>query len=140
MLAAAAGAVVVALADMRAGRGTGVDRGIGNAVLAVLGLYVVNLGGGFSGSAYDGGWTHSVRLTAEPLLLLLVGLVLGGRRTLRWAVASFVVTGVGVALYGLWQQYVGQWHLVGMGYSFDEEVRTLNGRLRSFGTLDEPFA
>ena len=140
VLAAAAGAAVVALADMRAGRGTGVDRRIGIPVLALLGLYVVNIGGGFSGSAYDGGWMHAVRLTAEPLLLLLVGVVLGGRRTLRWAVASLVLTGGAVALYGLWQQYVGQWHLVGMGYSFDHEVRTLNGRLRSFGTLDEPFA
>jgi hypothetical protein len=140
VLAAACGAFVVALANMRAGRGSGVDRRIGIAVLAVLALYVVNLGGGLSSSAYDGGWAHAVRLTAEPLLLLCVGLVLGSRRTLRWAVASLIVTGVGVALYGLWQQYVGQWYLVGVGYSFDDEVRALNGRLRSFGTLDEPFA
>lgn len=102
---------------------------------AVLGLYVVNLGDGH-GTA----WAHGVRLTAEPLLLLLIGLILpGARRTLRLATVSLVSTACAVAAYGLLQQAVGPWTLFHWGYAFGREVRTFSGLLRSFGTFDEPF-
>ena len=106
-----------------------------------LGLYVLNLGGTFSRTAYDEGWVHGVRLAAEPLILLAIGMVVpDSRRALRWAMLSLVASAVGVALIGLWQQRVGTWGLVGLGYEWDTHVRTINGRLRSFGSLDEPFA
>jgi O-antigen ligase len=102
-----------------------------------LALYVMNVGGG-----HDVAWLHGVRLTAEPLLLLVVGLLLPqAGRTMRWAFWSIALTACVVAGYGLVQQAVGGWTLVGWGYAFDDEVRMLaGGQLRSFGTLDEPFA
>lgn len=110
-------------------------------IVAFLGLYVFNLGAGFDAEAYAGPWQQGIRLTAEPLLLLLVGLtVREPGRVLRWSLASLLVTGSVVALYGLYQQKVGQWALVDMGYAFDVNVRTINGKLRSFGTLDDAFA
>lgn len=100
-------------------------------------LYLVNVGG----LNRDLAWTHGVRLALEPLALLLVGLTLGdARRTLRWAMGSLVVTAIFVAAVGLLQQLVGEWALYDMGYSFRVQLRTIDGRLRSFGTLDEPFA
>jgi O-antigen ligase len=105
-------------------------------VAILLGLYVVDVGGG-----HGIAWAQGVRLIGEPLLLLVAGLTLPSpRRTLHWALASLVATGCGAALYGLLQQQVGQWALVGWGYSFSTQVRTIGGRLRSFGTFDDPFA
>lgn len=110
-------------------------------VVAVLGLYVVNLGGGLSTGQHNIAWAQGVRLAGEPMILLLAGLMLPfPRRTLDAAVASLAFTGCGVALYGMYQQYVGPWRLVGMGYSFEHEVRNIGGHLRSFGSLDDPFA
>ena len=82
-----------------------------------------------------------MRLALEPLALLLVGLTLGNaRRTSRWAMGSLVATAVFVAAVGLLQQLVGEWALYDLGYSFRVQLRTVDGHLRSFGTLDEPFA
>lgn len=100
-------------------------------------LYVVNVGG----LDWNLAWTHGVRLALEPLALLLVGLTLSNsRRTLRWAMVSLVVTAVFVALVGIAQQLLGVWALYDLGYSFRVQLRTYNDHLRSFGTLDEPFA
>ena len=100
-------------------------------------LYIVNVGG----LNRDLAWTHGMRLALEPLALLLVGLTLSNaRRTLRWAMVSLVATAVFVATVGLWQQLVGEWALYDLGYSFRVHLRTVDGHLRSFGTLDEPFA
>ena len=105
------------------------------------GLYVVNLGGTIAGGGHGIAWAHGVRLAGEPLILLLAGLTLPNpRRSLDVAVASLIGTGVVVALYGLYQQYVGPAGLVGMGYSCGSEVRTIGSHLRSFGSLDDPFA
>lgn len=110
-------------------------------VAGLLGLYVLNVGGGFGPGAYDEAWLQGVRLTSEPLLLLVVGLsVRNPRRVLSWGVGSLLATTSAVALYGLYQQHVGAWGLVGMGYEWDIHVRTIGGHLRSFGTLDDPFA
>lgn len=131
VFAAAAAAVAVYRFDRRRP-----DGWVMAAVAAELVLYAVNVGGG-----HDLAWTHGMRLTTEPLLLLLVGLtVRDAPRTLRFAVVSLVATSCVVAAYGVLQQIVGPWRLVGWGYEFGREVRTINGHLRSFGTLDEPFA
>ena len=53
---------------------------------------------------------------------------------------SLVATAVFVAAVGLVQQLVGEWALYDLGYSFRVQLRTVDGHLRSFGTLDEPFA
>ena len=112
------------------------DRIVLALVALLLGLYVVNAGGG-----HGIAWAQGVRLTGEPLLLLVAGMTLpNARRTLGWALPSLVVTGCAVALYGLLQQAVGEWTLVGWGYQFSVQVRTIAGHLRSFGTLDDPFA
>jgi hypothetical protein len=137
----AAGVAAAVLAAQALERGTAwVDSRLGLAIAALLGLYIVNFGGLLGGTALDAGWMHGVRLVAEPLILLLVGFATGGQRTLRWAIGSLSVTAAFVALYGVYQQLIGPEALVGMGYEYDTEVRTIGGRLRSFGTLDEPFA
>jgi O-antigen ligase len=106
------------------------------AVGVLLLLYLVNIGGG-----HGLAWAQGVRLIGEPLLLLVAGSALPNpRRTLRWAMASLISTTCLVAAYGLVQQAVGKWTLVAWGYSFSEQIRTYNGHLRSFGTLDDPFA
>jgi hypothetical protein len=116
------------------------DRVLLVALAVYLGLYVLNVGGLYSESWHGDQWLHGVRLTAEPLLLLLVGLLLPTpRRTLRWAATSLVATGCVVAAYGIAQQVIGGAQLVSIGYAYNEQVRTIDGRLRSFGTLDDPF-
>jgi hypothetical protein len=112
------------------------DRWVLILVALLLGLYVLNAGG-----EHDLAWAQGVRLTAEPLLLLVVGFVLPDpRRTLRWAAASLVATACFDAVYGIVQQLVGKWALYDWGYSFTIQLRTYNGHLRSFGTFDDPFA
>jgi hypothetical protein len=100
-------------------------------------LYLVNVGG----LDWNLAWTHGVRLALEPLALLLVGLTLSNsRRTLHWSMVSLIVTAVFVAIVGIAQQLLGEWALYDLGYSFRVQLRTYNDHLRSFGTLDEPFA
>lgn len=130
VLAAISAAVVVFAFEQRRP-----DRWVGILVLLLLGLYVVNVGGG-----HGDAWAQGLRLTGEPLLLLLVGFVLPNpQRNLRYALGALVAVGCIDALYGLLQQAVGQWTLVSWGYSFKLQVRTINGMLRSFGTFDDPF-
>ena len=82
-----------------------------------------------------------MRLTGEPLLLLLVGFLLPDpRRNLRWALGALVVVGFLNALYGIVQQALGPAELVSLGYSYGVQVRTIGSSLRSFGTIDDPFA
>jgi hypothetical protein len=141
VIAAAVGAAVLVVQRRNSHEAQRGDRVLLTVIAAFLGLYVLNLGEGFGPTAYNNAWAQGVRLTAEPLLLLVVGLsVSNAQQTYRWAVRSLIATTVACALVGLWQQYVGQWRLVDMGYEFDVHVRTLNGRLRSFGTLDDSFA
>lgn len=131
--AAAILAVQRSTAGMRQRGDVWVAAGVG----VFCGLYLVNLGG----LQWDVAWAHGMRLTAEPLALLLVGLTLDNpRRTLRWAIGSLIVTAVVVALIGLFQQVVGMSRLYDYGYEFDRQLRTFGGRLRSFGPLDDPFA
>jgi hypothetical protein len=105
-------------------------------VVLLLVLYAVNAGGGHSVA-----WGQGLRLVGEPLLLLLVGLTLPDpRRTLRWAVGALIATACFAAGYGLLQQVLGEGRLISLGYSYDLQVRTANGLLRSFSTFDDPFA
>jgi hypothetical protein len=99
-------------------------------------LYVVN-----PSHAHNVAWAQGVRLTGEPTLLLIAGLTLPNpRRTLKWALGALVTVGLVIALYGLLQQLVGAGTLVSLGYSYTAQVRTIGSHLRSFGTLDDPFA
>jgi uncharacterized membrane protein YhaH (DUF805 family) len=108
----------------------------------VFALYVLDLGGLLEGQSHNVAWVHGVRLVTEPLLLLLYGLTVSSpRRTLEWGCRSLAATCCAVAAYGLVQQVLGPWRLYAWGYSFTQQLRVLpNGTLRSFGTLDEPFA
>src|SRR4051812_13004945 len=112
------------------------------AIGLVFSLYVLDLGGLLDGQPHGVAWFHGVRLVTEPLLLLLYGLTVAeARKTLEWGCRSLSFTCCGVAAYGLLQQALGPWHLYDWGYSFTQQLRVLpNGTLRSFGTLDEPFA
>ncbi len=132
VLAAAAAAIVVFVFER-----PHVDRWLLIPVALLLGFYVINVGSG-----HGIAWAQGVRLIGEPLLLLLVGLILPEpRRSFRWALGALIVTACLVAGYGIYQQIVGKWTLVDWGYSFDSQVRSLdNGWLRSFGTMDDPFA
>jgi O-antigen ligase len=82
-----------------------------------------------------------MRLNALPLMLLIAGMTLPNpRRTLRWATASLIATAAFVALVGIVQQTLGVERLNELGFEYDLHIRTIDGRLRSFGTLDDPFA
>ena len=139
---AAAGALVAEAVRRRGNSGFAlVDRRLMVLVTGLIGLYVINLGGDFATENYGIAWLQGIRLISEPLILLTAGLVLGqSRRALNYAAVSIIVTGVFVALYGLLQQKLGGARLVELGYSYNQHVRMINGRLRSFGTLDDPFA
>ena len=141
-LAAVAGAGFCVVRLRIDGRRPALDRPVVVAVALLLLLYLMNVGGAVSkSSGYGWEWFHGVRLVAEPLALLLVGMVLPQpRRTLRWATASLVGTGALVAVYGIAQQALGVERLVSLGYRYGQEVRQIGSHLRSFGTLDEPFA
>jgi hypothetical protein len=117
-----------------------VDPLVVGCVVALLVLYLVNIGGGFSAGAYDTAWLHGFRLTAEPLLLLLVGLTVERpRRVFQWAMASLVATSFFVAIYGIIQQILGPSGLQALGYEWDVHIRVVGDYLRSFGTMDDPF-
>jgi O-antigen ligase len=114
----------------------GADRWLIVPTLFLLFLYIVNVAG-----SHNIAWVQGVRLFSEPLLLLLAGLALPQpQRTFRWAIASLLATGCFVAGVGLAQQAIGQWRLADIGFSFNRQIRTIQGRLRSFGTMDDPFA
>ena len=137
-VAAIAAAALTVVQAARGGQRIPGDFWIVALFMFLFALYLLNMGGGLE---RDWAWAHGVRLVCEPILLLLVGLTLKDpRRTLRWAMAALVATATGVALVGLAQQLVGPNWLVGFGYEWNLHVRTIEGRLRSFGTLDEPFA
>jgi hypothetical protein len=135
-LAAIVAATAVLALERRPGRRRSLpDNGVLLAVAFLLGLYVVNVGGG-----HHVAWAQGVRLTGEPLLLLVAGFtLLNPRRTLRFALPALVATACFEALYGLFQQAVGPWKLQSWGYSFAAQLRTSHGHLRSFGTFDDTF-
>jgi hypothetical protein len=136
-LAAICAAAVLVVQRSSQGESQRGDFWIAAAVGVLAALYLVNVGG----LDWDIAWVHGVRLVFEPLALLLVGLTLSNpRRSLRWAMASLVTTAVFVAGVGIAQQFLGEWALYDLGYSFRTQLRTFDGKLRSFGTLDEPFA
>lgn len=54
-------------------------------------------------------------------------------------VTIMMVLGPVTAAVGLWQQLVGPTYLVGLGYSYNEQIRIAGGFLRSFSTFNQPF-
>ncbi len=110
----------------------------------IASLYVTNIGGNFSGeSGYGASWYQGVRLFCVPLSLLVVGMLLREpRRTFRAGAISLIATTTAVALIGLAQQAIGVDALLAAGFEYGEgaQVRQIGSRLRSFGTLAEPFA
>jgi len=140
---AALAAAVVHLVGRRAERqAQPIDDVVLVLVLGLLGLYLLNLGGGISGqSGHALSWFHGVRLFAEPLSLLVVGLSLPEpRRSLRWAITAVVWSAIVCAVYGIFQQALGIDRLLALGYDYGSYVRAIGGQLRSFGTLEEPFS
>jgi hypothetical protein len=136
-LAAITAAAVLVVQRSSQGESQRGDFWIAACVGVLAALYLVNVGG----LDWDIAWLHGVRLVFLPLALLLVGLTLSNpARSLRWAMASLVATAVFVACVGIAQQILGEWALYDLGYSFRQHLRTFDGKLRSFGTLDEPFA
>jgi hypothetical protein len=130
-LAAITAMVIIAVFERRR-----IDRWVVTCTLLLLAIYVINPAHG-----HNAAWAQGVRLTGEPLLLLLVGFMLPNpRRNLRWGLTAMVATGVVDALYGLLQQLLGGARLVSLGYSYSTEVRTIGPYLRSFGTFSDPFA
>jgi uncharacterized membrane protein YhaH (DUF805 family) len=137
-VAAICAAAITVVQAARGGRRIPGDLWIAALVGFLLALYAINVGGGLE---RGWAWFHGVRLFSEPMLLLLVGMTLKNpRRTLRWSMVSLVATACFVSLVGILQQIAGPARLVDFGYLYDINVRTINGFLRSFGTLDEPFA
>lgn len=133
---AAAVAAIATVTVRRRSPWIGGDRWLLIPTLLLLFLYLVNVAG-----THDIAWIQGVRLFSEPLLLLLAGLALPQpQRTLRWAIASLLATGCFVAGVGLAQQAIGQWRLADIGFSFNRQIRTIQGHLRSFGTMDDAFA
>jgi O-antigen ligase len=140
---AAASAALVLVVQRRAGRApVRIDRAVLVLLAFVAMMYLLDIGGNLSGqSRYGLAWFHGVRLFAEPISLLLVGLSLRDpRRTFRWAASALALTAVVVAAYGIFQQALGVDRLMAIGYTYGQEVRQIGPRLRSFGTLEEPFS
>lgn len=141
VLSAVIAAVIVLIQGRTAAGRTSVDGWLAGGIGLLLVLYVLDVGGVFDRSGHDLAWAHGVRLFSQPFLLLLVGLTLPhARRNLRWAAGSLVVTTAAIGLYGVLQQLIGPYRLVELGYEWNVHVRYFAGRLRSFGTLDDPFA
>jgi len=137
-VAAAAAALVVVVLAARGGRRIPGDLWIVALIGFLLGLYALNIGGDLERSW---AWGHGIRLFVLPMALLLAGLTLPNpRRTLHWALVSLIATCTVVALVGIAQQLAGPARLVEFGWLWNRNVRTIDGFLRSFGTLDEPFA
>jgi len=136
VLAAALAALVTTTLARRRGGSAVAERWLVVPIVLLLSLYVFNVAG-----SHDIAWLQGVRLFSEPVLLLFAGLALPRpQRTLRWAVWSLLATGCFVAGVGLAQQAVGQWRLADIGFTFNQQIRTIQGHLRSFGTMDDPFA
>jgi hypothetical protein len=127
---------ITAAAIMIVLQGRRVDSRVGALTALLMTLYLVN-----PGHPHNVAWGQGLRLTGEPTLLLIAGLTLPNpQRTLRWALWAVIGVGSLIALYGLFQQLVGAGTLVSLGYSYAAQVRNIAGHLRSFGTLDDPFA
>jgi hypothetical protein len=136
-IAAICAAVILVIQRSSQGQPQRADFWIVVCVAALGTFYILNAGG----LEWDLAWAHGVRLVLEPLLLLLVGMTLDQpRRVLHWSMVSLVATAMFVAAVGILQQPLGMGRLYGYGYLFDYHLRTFHGQLRSFGTLDEPFA
>jgi uncharacterized membrane protein YhaH (DUF805 family) len=139
---AAMGAAAVLALQRRASRRASLADGV---ILTLAGglflLYLVNAGGLSTPLGAHGiAWFQGVRLFNEPLGMLVAGLCLRHpNRNLAAARLSLIVTSACIALYGVAQQAIGVVRLHQLGFSYGQELRTVGGHLRSFGTLDNTF-
>jgi hypothetical protein len=140
-LAAICAAAIILLRRRVARRPIGVDGGVLILVGLLFTIYTVNLGGLLTGQTGHGAaWYQGVRLFFEPLALLVVGLTLSSpQRTMRAATGALIASAAAIALYGVAQQAIGVSRLLSLGYVYGDQVRQIGSRLRSFGTLGEPF-
>lgn len=135
LVSAVIAASVAAVRGRARGADTHVDRMLLLTVIGFLFILALNVSG-----SHDAAWSNSFRLTATPLIWMLVGYSLeGSTRTFRWAGLGLVVSACVVAVVGLAQQAIGPQGLVDLGYRWNIDVRTVEGQFRSFGTLDEAF-
>jgi hypothetical protein len=140
---AAVSAAAIAVVRRRAGRApTQVDGPIALLIVLLLFLYLVNIGGLLTGeTGHNAPWYQGVRLFFEPLSLLVAGMAMRNpRRTLHAGTAALLLSACAAAVYGVVQQGLGVNRLLSLGYTYGVEVRQINGNLRSFGTLGEPFS
>jgi uncharacterized membrane protein YozB (DUF420 family) len=139
--AAISAAAIVLLRRRVARHPIGVDGMVLLLVGVLLVVYAINLGGLLTGQTGHGtAWYQGVRLFFEPLGLLIVGLALPSpERTMRAASRALVASAALIAVYGVVQQAIGVNRLLSLGYVYGDQVRQISGRLRSFGTLGEPF-
>lgn len=141
VVVAAGTAVAIRLVPARGRRAVAVDGTLMLLVGTLAGLYLVNPGGLSAAGHHGSAWAQGARLMLEPLILLVAGATLTRpARTLTWAGPSMILTGCFIALVGIAQQWLGEYRLIDLGYSYESQVRTAGGHLRSFGTLDDPFA
>jgi uncharacterized membrane protein YhaH (DUF805 family) len=140
-LAAITAAVTVLLQRRAARLPVAVDGVVALLVGLLFVVYVINLGGLLTGQTGHGAaWYQGIRLFFEPLALLVAGLALPSpERTLKAATRALLGSAAVIALYGVAQQALGVNRLLSLGYVYGDEVRQIGGRLRSFGTLGEPF-
>lgn len=140
-LAAITAAAIVLLRRRVARRPSGVDGAIALLAGVLFAIYAINLGGLLTGQTGHGApWYQGVRLFFEPLALLIVGLALPSpERTMRAATRALLASAGAIAVFGVAQQALGVPRLLSLGYVYGDQVRQIGGRLRSFGTLGEPF-
>lgn len=139
-LAAAIALLITIVTRSRRAEVSHIDRLLAWLIIAFGALYVINVGGLIAGGSHGIAWIQGIRLNGEPLILLAAGLtVRNPQRTFHAAIVSLIATGVGVAIYGIYQQMVGPAGLLPLGYSYEHQLRMIGGHLRSFGTVDDPF-
>ncbi len=104
--------------------------------LALLVLYVLDPGG-----PHDSAWTAEVRPVFETFGVFLAAYVLlRFRDGWRWCMRMGLAMGVLEATVGVAQQLLGPSRLVSsFGFPYNDVVQVVNGLLRSFGTMVDPF-
>jgi hypothetical protein len=119
-------------------RGAGPDHWLLGGIALIAVLYVVNPAG-----TYGAAWMDATRIELEALLLLAVGLsTRDADDVLTATVNVLVAVCVAEALIGAVQHVIGGQQLIlHYHYAYGAQVRDdPSGRLRSFGTFDEPFS
>lgn len=112
------------------------DPWIVSGVLAVLMLYVLDLGG-----SHDSAWAAAVRPVIEAFGLFLAAyLLLRDANAWRLCVRMMLAMGIIEAVAGCFEQLVGQNFLANtLRFPYNTVLTTVSGLPRSFGTQLDPF-